>query len=485
MPHADTLHAAMIARFGVRVGFPLDACLLARLLLPARHARDLPDALDRLGIGGWQDTRSDGVGKVGPVESARLRMAACADVRALVKLWERVAPLLAVLPDEAPAIALQSRICIDRPLQIDADAVAQGLAALADGDGSVDADRAQHLRRLLLELQARSRSVGCLHSHFDYLRTAPGRFAAEGNLNLQTLPVPDRYPEGPLRAAAQYLRRSLSCPEGYCLVCADAAQIEPRIAGAITGQCELHDIPAAGGDVYRYTAEHLSRAVPECAEAMAAAGRALAKQSVLALTFGLGPEKYFTRLQDEPACSAAIRAGQLDQARTGRLHRAFHDRYPEIRRSWSRLRCAALQAVALGEGRDDVIALFCRNGALAVQLPSERCIRFADVRMGHDKYGNACALSGKDALHGAKLLQHVVTGIARDLMVHAMVQIEQAGYPVVGHIHDSLVCMVHVAQADQCAAALLQAWRTMPPWAPGLVLDAKVSVGRTLMFEGV
>jgi hypothetical protein len=35
--------------------------------------------------------------------------------------------------------------------------------------------------------------------------------------------------------------------------------------------------------------------------------------------------------------------------------------------------------------------------------------------------------------------------------------VEQAGYPVFGHVHDSIICQVPEEQAVQCAAALLQA----------------------------
>jgi DNA polymerase len=107
------------------------------------------------------------------------------------------------------------------------------------------------------------------------------------------------------------------------------------------------------------------------------------------------------------------------------------------------------------------------------------------VVTGYGREGVAEIRCGKEVLFGAKLLQHVVTGIARDLLVHAMVTVEEAGHPVIGHVHDSIICQVPIASAHKCAEALLQAWRTMPIWALGLVLDAKVSMGRTLLFEGV
>ncbi len=486
MPDADTLHALMIARFSVGVGFPLDACLLARLLLPSRHARNLPDALERLGLGGWRDTRSDGVGKVDQVESAKLRMAACANTKALVRLWERVAPVLAALPDEAPVIALQARIRLHRPLLIDADAVAQGLMALAGCDGSVDADRAQHLRRLLQGLQARSQSTGRLHTHFDYLRTAPGRFAAEGDLNLQTLPVPDRYPEGPLRVAAEALRQSLHCPAGQCLVAADASQIEPRITGAITGQLELHQWPAAGCDLYAMVAESLFGSRPDYADqAIRKACRALAKRAVLGLTYGMGSGRFVEGMRDDPISCAMVPAGGDGLRLADEIPDSFHRRFPLIRRAWHDMEVAGLNAMQGCAGSFGPVGFRREGHHLALVLPSGRSVRFADVRIGFDRSGTAELLSGKDRLFGAKLLQHVVTGIARDLLVHAMVQVELAGYPVIGHVHDSIICQVPIASADQCAEALPQAWRAMPIWALGLVLDAKVSMGRTLLFDGV
>jgi DNA polymerase len=41
--------------------------------------------------------------------------------------------------------------------------------------------------------------------------------------------------------------------------------------------------------------------------------------------------------------------------------------------------------------------------------------------------------------YGGKLTENAVQAIARDLLVHAMFNLEEAGYKIVGHVHDEVI----------------------------------------------
>ena len=58
---------------------------------------------------------------------------------------------------------------------------------------------------------------------------------------------------------------------------------------------------------------------------------------------------------------------------------------------------------------------------------------------GMDSYTNKYM---KLHTYGGKLTENIVQAISRDLLVYSMFTVERAGYPVVMHIHDEIVCEV-------------------------------------------
>lgn len=65
--------------------------------------------------------------------------------------------------------------------------------------------------------------------------------------------------------------------------------------------------------------------------------------------------------------------------------------------------------------------------------------------------------------YGGKLTENVVQATARDIMAHAIVNLEKAGYRVVMHVHDEIVCEVLIGTGSISEVERIMA--ALPPWA--------------------
>ena len=92
------------------------------------------------------------------------------------------------------------------------------------------------------------------------------------------------------------------------------------------------------------------------------------------------------------------------------------------------------------------------GGALSVRLPSGRCLQYQQARAVPDVtpwgkpthrilyhgYRPVGGWQERDT-YGGKLVENITQGTARDILAHALLQLEAARYPVVLHVHDEPV----------------------------------------------
>jgi DNA polymerase len=91
---------------------------------------------------------------------------------------------------------------------------------------------------------------------------------------------------------------------------------------------------------------------------------------------------------------------------------------------------------------------------LFITLPSGRRLAYPFVKFIRGRFGhgavefmdNAIAAGGwtpcnhGHGAYGGLWTENVVSAVARDLLATAMLRLEAAGYPVVLHVHDEIVC---------------------------------------------
>jgi DNA polymerase len=72
--------------------------------------------------------------------------------------------------------------------------------------------------------------------------------------------------------------------------------------------------------------------------------------------------------------------------------------------------------------------------------------------------------------YGGKLTENIVQAIARDILTYAMVNLENAGYPIVLHVHDEIVA--EILKSFGSIKEFEKIMNIMPPWAQGWPIRA-------------
>jgi DNA polymerase len=163
--------------------------------------------------------------------------------------------------------------------------------------------------------------------------------------------------------------------------------------------------------------------------------------------------------------------------------------HPATERFWYALDRAAVRAVArpATDQRCDRFVFRFDAPFLRISLPSGRALSYPFPRIETGKYGSQLVMfldnaGGKfvdcrfgHGSYGGLWTENIVSGIARDLLAAALTRLEAAGYPVVLHVHDEIVCEVPdgFGTLDEFKRLVTE----VPTWAEGLPIAAKVRNG--------
>jgi DNA polymerase len=295
----------------------------------------------------------------------------------------------------------------------------------------------------------------------------------------------------PLEAAAAVIRGTIRAPRGHTLVCADLASIEGRVLAWLAGEQWKLDAYADGGDLYRLA---YGKAFGKPADTVTKAERQVGKVLELALGYqgGVGA------LQTMAAGYGLVLPDRETQRGWVSAWRAAN---AEIEGFWYALEDAAKSAIrrpgkTFAAGRIKVAVR--RQGDqfwLLLKLPSGRFLAYhkprvewitrthVDPETGDDytvrreqitfqEYGQGRNLRADT--YGGKLVENVTQATARDVLAWNLPGIEDAGFRVIGTVHDEVITEVRAADcADLDAKVLSSLLARQPPWAEGLPLAAE------------
>jgi len=268
---------------------------------------------------------------------------------------------------------------------------------------------------------------------------------------------------GSINQIAQSLVRPCFMADTDEFVVADYASIEYAVMIWLAKDDKAVEAWKANVDTYKEMATHIYK---KPIDKITSEERFYGKQAVLGCIYGMGADKFVATLES--------RGIPIDKQFATVVVKSFRDRYKSVVRYWNGCSAVALKAIKNPHNVIDgyKLKMVFDGKHLLVRLPSKRVIVYPYVHVKHvDNYYNNEEISFmkyannawfRTHLIGPKLTEHVVQGLARDVMVDGVDKIFKKHGEVRFHVHDEIVAE-HITKGD------MEACMTTPPkWAKDL-----------------
>ena len=293
----------------------------------------------------------------------------------------------------------------------------------------------------------------------------------------------------PMDALSGLVRSSVKAvSDDTTLVVCDLSSIESCVIGWLARCPRLIGVFLEGKDAYKDFATELY-STPY--DGVTKLQRKMAKPATLGAGFRLGGGSMIDGKKTGLWGYAEKMGIDMTQEEAKENVAIFRRVYKEIPQFWFDLEAAIMHTLKTGE-RTSVgyVSFFKKAEYLIAKLPSGRCIYYHKpmVRptkikfpsgdtaikdqisyMGKQQNGNAWV---RVQSHGGKFTENLVQAVARDVLALGMRRAHKAGFNLVMHVHDELVCEQRIGD-NQFNLESLRAEMIRPiKWAPGLPLNA-------------
>lgn len=273
----------------------------------------------------------------------------------------------------------------------------------------------------------------------------------------------------PSKVLSELIRTAFIPQEGKQFLVADFSAIEARVIAWLAGEAWRQEVFAQGGDIYCASASQMFK-VP--VEKHGINGHLRQKGKIAELALGYGGS--VGALKAMGAIEMGMQEGELKP-----LVDAWRRANPNITALWWAVDKAAVQAVKTGaRQRLKGLVFEVRHGILGIRLPSGRCLNYVKPRIEGNRFGGECiTYAGTDPKkparvesYGPKFVENIIQAMSRDLLAHALVEVEKAGFRTVMHVHDEIVVE---AEKDANLSELCALMGQVPEWCKGLQLRAE------------
>jgi len=349
---------------------------------------------------------------------------------------------------------------------------------------------------------------GPLPVPLSYYGAATGRWtAAKGSaINMQNL------------KRGSFLRKAIMAPVGHQLVVGDLSQIEPRVLAWFSDYEDMLDIFRSGSDAYAAFGAQMFN-IPGLSKESHPDLRQSAKSALLGAGYGLGWASFAAQLLVGFLGAPPIRYDKAFAKKLG-VTAAYIDKFVGWEDNVKKLQdiphtcterellihcvaakkiidiyretahpvvsfwdmCSKLMEKSL-YGGEEVVYKCVTFRKEEIVLPSGMTLKYPNLRNEYDKetkqrnwvYGEAGVKPTK--LYAGKITNNIVQGTARVVMTDGMLRVDKK-YPVVGTVHDELLCVVPDAEVEEAKGWVLEQMIAPPKYMPGIPLNSDVGANR-------
>ena len=263
---------------------------------------------------------------------------------------------------------------------------------------------------------------------------------------------------------SELIRTALIAKDGCTFHVCDFSAIEARVIAWLAGEDWVLDVFRQNGDIYCATASQMF-GVPVEKHGRNAELRQKGKISVLALNYGGGVNAL--------KAMGGNRMGLTD-SEMEEIVSKYRLANPHIVRLWKHTD-TAIQTALKGEALpiERGITFEMKWGGMCVTLPSKRQLFYPRMHINANK---RYEFEGVDQIkkvwsiqetYAARVVENIVQGIARDILVETMLRLEKAGFSIVFHVHDEAIIE---ATPEQKLEQIEEIFSMDIPWAKGLPL---------------
>lgn len=290
-----------------------------------------------------------------------------------------------------------------------------------------------------------------------YYAAHTGRWGGDDKVNLQNLP------------RKSPLKKAIVAPEGYVIIDCDSSQIEARTLAWLAGQDDLVAAFDAGEDVYKIMASAIYDIPVEMVNDQQ---RFVGKTTILGAGYGMGSLKFKAQLKN-----LGVDLSTHDCEYIVSTYRSTYRKIPELWQRASKVLTALLRTTTTSFGPDGVLQV----DLFGIRLPNGMYIRYPNLREeGTDKQLVYDTKRGKATMttriYGGKVVENVCQALARIIIGEQMLRIAKR-YRVGMTVHDSVVALAKVEEADEARAYVEECMRRRPSWAPTLPLNCESKIG--------